>query len=109
MRYILQGIATLRSHAITESIGKPSFTLIGRREQSAKLVKVLTVPNGVAHKFKWRDEPSFTRTYRPTDFFILPADRFNVPVAEVLARVPDTFSSVLEAQGALIKFRVHLY
>jgi hypothetical protein len=70
-----------------------------------KLVKVISAPNGVANKFKWRDETAFTRSYRPVDFFLLPADRLNVPVKEVLDQVADTFNTVDEARGALIKFR----
>lgn len=70
-----------------------------------KLVKVISAPNGVANKFKWRDEKAFTRSYRPADFFLLPADRFNVPVKEVLDQAADMFNTLDEARGALIKSR----
>ena len=70
-----------------------------------KLVKVMTAPNGVANKFKWKNKPAFTMSYRPGDFFIVPADRFNVGVAEVLASVPDTFYNVDAARNCLKEFR----
>ena len=70
-----------------------------------KLVKVVTAPHGAVNKVKWKSEPTFALQCWPGAFFLLPADRFTVPVKEVLAKIPDTFDSVEAAREALKKFR----
>ena len=70
------------------------------------LAKVVAVKGLRAVKFKLLRGKSFERDYGNTFIYVLPYDKFTMPVDTILSQVPTIYDSPDDARGALREYRI---